>query len=156
MMLSELVFTPMTRETLDACTEIAQHAPDPWKREALERAIGDENRWTFVALEKGRPVAFACFLAIVYSCDLEMLVVAPPVRKQGVAKLLLKKAFATLAAQAVASCLLEVRASNTAAIHLYESLGFRQLALRRGMYSLPLEDGQLMVLNLHEYTEGTP
>lgn len=155
MMLSELVFTPMAPETLDACAEIAQYAPDPWSRDALLRAVKDENRWTFVALEKGEPVAFACFLAIAYSCDLEMLVVAPPARKQGVARLLLQRAFATLAAQQVTSCLLEVRASNAAAIRLYESLGFRQLALRRGMYAHPLEDGHLMVLNLHEYAKGT-
>lgn len=143
----------MTRDTLAACAEIAQHAPDPWRPEAFERALHDENRWTFVAFEGEKPLGFACFLAVAYSCDLEMLVVAPDARRRGVARALLRHAFPVLAGYRVASCLLEVRVSNKAAIRLYESLGFKLLALRRGMYAHPLEDGQLMVLGLHEYTK---
>lgn len=143
----------MSRDTLAACAEIAQHAPDPWSKDALERALTDENRWTFVCLKGDKPLGFACFLTVAYSCDLEMLVVSPGARKKGVARALLQHAFTALAKQEVASCLLEVRVSNTPAIKLYESLGFRQLALRRGMYAHPLEDGSLMVLGLHSYTK---
>lgn len=151
--MAERTFAPMGHDTLATCAEIAQHAPDPWSADALERAIQDENRWTFVCMEDDKPVGFACFLAVAYSCDLEMLVVAPAARKKGVARALLQHAFTTLAGQEITSCLLEVRVSNTPAIKLYESLGFRQLALRRGMYSHPLEDGHLMVLGLHGYTK---
>lgn len=45
---------------------------------------------------------------------------------------------------ALAFLTLEVRASNTAAIALYQSEGFRQVGVRKGMYEKPKEDALLM------------
>jgi ribosomal-protein-alanine N-acetyltransferase len=44
---------------------------------------------------------------------------------------------------------LEVRASNRAALALYEGLGYQQVGLRRGYYEKPREDALILqkVLN---------
>ena len=39
---------------------------------------------------------------------------------------------------------LEVRAGNVPAIHLYESLGFKSLGIRKNFYEKPTEDAIIM------------
>ena len=128
------------------CAVIAATAPDPWRQEDLEQAISDPNRRCFAALLDGNPVGFACFLAVPGgdNADLQLVAVAPDSRRQGVARTLLRHALAGLADEGITRVLLEARASNTAAIALYEGLGFAHLANRRAMYAHPQEDGVLM------------
>lgn len=49
---------------------------------------------------------------------------------------------------------LEVRPSNLVAIHLYRSLGFNEIGLRKGYYPAQAghEDAQIMALDLNHYT----
>jgi ribosomal-protein-alanine N-acetyltransferase len=47
----------------------------------------------------------------------------------------------------ITSVTLEVRVTNAAAIHLYESLGFQSSGIRRDFYSKPKEDAVIMWLN---------
>ncbi len=151
-----LSFALLSPATLDACAEIARHAPDPWQPAALERALADPLRRTFVALDAssaGRPLAFASFIALPDNCDLELMAVHPDKRRQGVGAALLRHALAALAAEGPRTCLLEARASNIAALALYEKLGFKRLALRKGMYANPAEDGWLLGAELHEMTK---
>lgn len=51
------------------------------------------------------------------------------------------------------SVLLEVRASNAAALHLYDSLGFERVGLRRRYYA-DGEDAVLMTLLLRQPQQG--
>jgi [ribosomal protein S18]-alanine N-acetyltransferase len=51
-------------------------------------------------------------------------------------------------AAAVSEFLLEVRASNVAAMGLYQALGWRQTGLRPDYYANPVEDAVLMSLGL--------
>ena len=44
----------------------------------------------------------------------------------------------------VAAYTLEVRVSNQAAIHLYESLGFASFGIRKNFYEKPKEDAMIM------------
>ena len=40
--------------------------------------------------------------------------------------------------------ILEVRAGNESAIHLYERSGFTQVGIRKGFYEQPVEDAVIM------------
>jgi ribosomal-protein-alanine acetyltransferase len=71
------------------------------------------------------------------------LAVHPSARRRGVARTLLNQAFAGGCRQ----WFLEVRASNVAAIRLYESVGFRQAGTRAGYYQNPLESAIVMKLD---------
>lgn len=140
----ELLFEALSADTLDACAEIAQHAPDPWRRADFAAVLEDLNHWSFVASMNGEVVGFACFLAVRESADLQMMAVSPSARKGGIGYRLLVHSLAELQSHHVTRCLLEVRQSNLPARGLYQKLGFRKLATRPGMYTNPAEDGILM------------
>lgn len=145
-----LTFAALAPENLPACAAIAATAPDPWSEADLAAAMKDLNCWCFVALLEGQPVAFAVFLAVAGSADLQQLAVVPARRRRGIGRQLLNHGLKTLAGQSIERCLLEVRCSNTAAISLYQSLGFQELAHRPGIYTAPAEDGLLMACTLGE------
>lgn len=65
--------------------------------------------------------------------EILLIVLAPEIRGQGLAKRLLQTLFSHLASTAQ-HCFLEVRASNTPAQHLYESLGFNPIGERPRYY----------------------
>lgn len=71
------------------------------------------------------------------------IAVVPSSRGRGTGRLLLR-ALVESGRSALSFLTLEVRASNTPAISLYLSEGFRQVAVRKGMYEKPREDGLLM------------
>lgn len=68
--------------------------------------------------------------------------VVPQQRRRGIARLLLARLFETAGAEARYT--LEVRMSNTAAIEMYERLGFRHAGVRPGYYHDNREDALIM------------
>jgi len=62
------------------------------------------------------------------------LCVESAARCRGIGRLLLGYLLDRAAAAAMAEAYLEVRPSNTAAIRLYQALGFQQVGVRRGYY----------------------
>ncbi len=75
------------------------------------------------------------------------------VRRRGVARLLLRHLIDTARQNAAKEIFLEVRESNTAAMRLYESLGFNQIAVRSRYYNSNAtvcgrEDAMLYALTL--------
>ena len=135
---------PYAASLAKALAAIAAAAPDPWALEVFEKLPEQPHKRCFVALLGGEVAGFACFLALEGSADLELLAVAPARRRRGLGEALLRHGFEALCGEGIRRCLLEVRAGNTAAIALYEKLGFQTLALRKGMYQHPAEDGLLM------------
>jgi ribosomal-protein-alanine N-acetyltransferase len=65
-------------------------------------------------------------------------------RRQGAARLLLRHVLAEAAAAGARSATLEVRRSNTAALALYDALGFKVEAVRRDYYQDPREDALIL------------
>lgn len=146
---SEITIRLIGPDTLDACTAIAATAPDPWRRENLEKTIGREDHPTFVAQdEQGEVLGFAAFFCIGDSADLELIAVSPGARRKGVAQALLNHALPLIAEKGVTRVLLEVRASNWNAIGLYRKLEFKTLARRPDLFAHPKEDGFLMARNI--------
>ena len=77
-------------------------------------------------------------------CELESIAVRVDARRQGTATALLRTLVAWAAERGARRLGLEVRASNQAAIRLYESLGLRPEGRRRGYYADPQEDALLL------------
>ena len=73
-------------------------------------------------------------------CEVLNLVVAPELRRQGVARRLLKP----LLSHPASVIFLEVRESNQAARNLYKSMGFQEVSIRRGYYESPSEAAIVM------------
>ena len=144
-----LYIVSLREDLLEACAAIAATAPDPWTREGLAACLASAHQPVFVALDPaGQPLGFAAFLLANSVADLALLAVAPAARRQRVARRLLAHALGQLAEVNIQQVLLEVRASNSAALPLYEGLGFTRLALRPALFSHPREDGWMMALPL--------
>ena len=78
--------------------------------------------------------------------------VRPDCRQQGIAGKLLQVFLDFAQGNRLAFLTLEVRASNTAAIILYGSRGFRETGRRKNYYEHPREDAIIMT---KEFTHGT-
>lgn len=76
--------------------------------------------------------------------ELENVAVLPECRRQGVARALLSALLTQARSLGAHRILLEVRASNQAAIRLYEVNGFHHLARRRDYYRNPPEDAIIL------------
>ncbi|PSH04941.1 MAG: ribosomal-protein-alanine N-acetyltransferase [Acidobacteria bacterium] len=77
--------------------------------------------------------------------ELENIAVLPAFRRRGIGRLLLSALQAKARSEEAERILLEVRASNESAIHLYRASGFQPLSRRKSYYLSPLEDALVLV-----------
>jgi [ribosomal protein S18]-alanine N-acetyltransferase len=87
--------------------------------------------------------AFLIGLILDHEWELENVVVSESRRRQGIGKMLLEKFLAATKTEGAKVIFLEVRESNVAARHLYESCGFAENGRRERYYSEPIEDAIL-------------
>lgn len=80
--------------------------------------------------------------------EVDNLVVAASMRKQGVGLALLRVALQQAWQRGARLAFLEVRKSNLAAISLYASVGFSPVGRRRAYYQDPLEDALTLRLEI--------
>jgi [ribosomal protein S18]-alanine N-acetyltransferase len=84
----------------------------------------------------------------VAEAELESIVVTSKWRRQGVGRSLLSRLAREAEKRGAREIILEVRASNTAAIQLYRRADFREAGRRIGYYRDPEEDAVLMTVTL--------
>ena len=119
---------------------------NPWSRDTLvwELRNSDVTRVYVLRDDAGAPVAFCVGWVIFDELHINTLAVTPAARRQGVATALLRHVIADAAASGAVKATLEVRASNSAAISLYERLGFHVAATRPRYYVKPEEDALIL------------
>ncbi|PYR92718.1 MAG: ribosomal-protein-alanine N-acetyltransferase [Acidobacteria bacterium] len=119
---------------------------NPWTRETLEWELrnSDVTHIYVLRLEDGIVAAFCVCWIIFDELHINTVAVAPAERRRGRATALLKHVMAEAAARHAVRATLEVRASNIAALKLYEGLGFRVTATRPRYYSQPEEDALIL------------
>lgn len=122
--------------------------PAPWDNGQIRAELDADNGIGLLAKRHGDISGYAFFRTCCPECELLHLVVTPAWRRQGIAETLLRWALTSFAESGFASCLLEVRASNGAAQHLYAKTGFLPVGRRKGYYRHPVEDAVLMNRNL--------
>jgi ribosomal-protein-alanine N-acetyltransferase len=91
-------------------------------------------------------IGMGAFWQILEEAHITLLAIAPQFRQQGLGHYLLRALLTLAAQQQLERATLEVRASNLAAIHLYQKLGF-QVAGRRKRYYPDQEDALILWLN---------
>jgi ribosomal-protein-alanine N-acetyltransferase len=91
-------------------------------------------------------VGYICFWAVFEELRVMNLTVGPSWRRRGIGRELVHRALAWGHEHGARRALLEVRASNSRAIHLYEQAGFRVVGKRERYYMNPIEDAILMGL----------
>lgn len=119
--------------------ELASY-PFPWSEGIFRDCITGGYLCKLVRDEQSRLLAYAIVSVAVGECHILNICVDPPLRGQGIARLLLRYMLDEAQHFGAEQAFLEVRPSNPAAIHLYETLGFRQIGRRKQYY--PGADGR--------------
>jgi len=138
---------PAAEADLDAVVALeAASFTNPWTRDSLvwELANSDVTRVYLLRDDAGQVAAFCTCWVIFDELHINTLAVAPDSRRQGLATTLLEHVLAEAARAGATKATLEVRASNTAALALYERLGFHVAARRPNYYTKPEEDGLIL------------
>jgi ribosomal-protein-alanine N-acetyltransferase len=145
---------PMDEADLDAVLAIELASfPSPWKREHFQHEISAPHSFPFVAECAGVITGFVCLMSLFEEAQILDIAVAPEQRGRGVARLLLEHAIAVAREKDAELLALEVRATNLAAITLYERCAFVRTGLRQKYYE-GRDDAVLMEKNLTLTTGG--
>jgi ribosomal-protein-alanine N-acetyltransferase len=132
---------------IDAIVELeAESFTNPWPRETLvwELRNSDVTQVYVLRDDGGKTLAFCVCWVIFDELHINTLAVAPAARRTGLATFLLRQVMAEAARAGARKATLEVRASNTAALGLYSSLGFHVAAQRPRYYTHPEEDALIL------------
>ena len=118
----------------------------PWKREDFQNLIDSDNSIYLVILADDRVAGAAGYTFNGFDGYINNVVIDVDRRGQGLGKVLMKELLAVGRKNGVPEFTLEVRVSNTPAIKLYESLGFKSEGVRKNFYERPAEDALVMWL----------
>jgi [ribosomal protein S18]-alanine N-acetyltransferase len=114
-----------------------------WDAASYERLAGiGLDGW--VAVIDEHIVGFIVFRCAASELEILSLATASEFRRAGIASKLLAKCFENASQRGACKAFLEVRASNRAALALYERQGFRVSGTRPQYYRNPAEDAVLM------------
>lgn len=135
---------------LDEVVRIEATFSAPWTREMFLQELRqrEEMSYSMVGLVEGRVIAYALSWFVADEVHIVNLAVHPQWRRRGVARYLMREVFDCALRRGMAIATLEVRFHNRAAIGLYESMGFRQVAIRKNYYADNGEDALVMLTEL--------
>lgn len=121
---------------------------NPWPLDAYAQEIEREHGILEVALVRGEGVVgFSCAWHVAEEAHLLRIATAPRFRRRGIGRDLLSAVLARARAASCGRITLEVASANGAAIHLYETVGFREIGRRSGYYRVPPDDALVMRLD---------
>ncbi len=140
-----MIVEKMKRKHLCDVFEIEQKSfTHPWSKESFLNELEKPNSFKFVAIEDETVVGFAILETVLDEGNLLDIAVCEAYRKNGIGKALMKELVAVAVDKKLSFITLEVRASSTPAISLYEKFGFEVVGVRKNYYSKPVEDAVLM------------
>ena len=122
---------------------------EPWSENAL-RLLLSEDAVGFICEADGKVVAYGGMLIAVDEGQVTNVAVHPAHRRQGLGRRIVEAFVKEARRRGLVQISLEVRASNIAAIRLYEEMGFRTAGVRKRFYRNPAEDALVMLLDLND------
>lgn len=134
------------RETdLSGAAELErQYFSIPWSKKQLQESLENPD-YLFLVLETDGEIAgYAGLVQVMDEGDITNVVLAEESRGMGLGKALVRALMKEGQKRGIREFTLEVRASNTCAIHVYEELGFVKEGIRKRFYEKPSEDAWIM------------
>lgn len=116
----------------------------PWSPRDFLEMVEADYAYYYVAEIEGEIVGCCGIRNIAGEGEITNVVVASGFRGRGIGRMLMEYMLIEASLHGMGDCTLEVRVSNTPAIRLYESLGFRSEGIRPGFYEKPREDAMIM------------
>ena len=145
---------PMTYDHVPQAAELERLCfADPWSERMLREHLDNQCAAAIAAVgEDGTLLGYAGLLVVLDEGYITNVAVRPAYRRQGIASDLLGVFERFARGHQLAFLTLEVRASNAAAIALYEKMGYARAGVRKNYYEHPREDAVIMT---REFTDGT-
>jgi ribosomal-protein-alanine N-acetyltransferase len=119
------------------------HSAAHWPERDYQQAIAQAERLVLVAEKASELLGFLVASTATKEWELENIAVAPAVRRRGVGRALMLALIVSARQAKAAEIRQEIRASNTVAQQLGQSVGFVQEGRRRDYYCDPTEDALL-------------
>lgn len=128
------ILRPMAQSDVSQVTEIEREAfSDPWPRYSFRECL----RYGYccrVLEADGEIQAYGIIAVDPFNAHILNLCVRPQLRNEGLGRRMLSHLLDEARASDAEQVFLEVRSSNEAAIHLYRSMGFLEIGMRKGYY----------------------
>lgn len=136
----------MTEEDIPGVAAIeAELFSDAWSEASLESMVSGACDRGYVYSGEEEILAYCLIQQVLDEGEILRIATAPRYQRQGLADQLLRGILQELSGVTLWN--LEVRESNTAAIHLYEKQGFQFIGMRKNYYREPTENALLMQLH---------
>jgi ribosomal-protein-alanine N-acetyltransferase len=116
----------------------------PWSRSMFASELSKKTSICLGAFEGDRLIGYIVNSRYVDAWHVMNVAVDPDFQRRGIATRLLERLFELSVDDDGRGYTLEVRVSNSGAIHLYERLGFERHGIRRGYYTDNREDALIM------------
>ena len=143
--MSELLIRSMEAMDLPEVAAIEKEAiTPPWSEQAFRDSLGLEHTILMTALQDGQVAGYCVCYQSFEEGEITNVAVKKELRGQGIAGKLLEALFLYGRKRGVERFLLEVRAGNAPALHLYEKTGFIRVGTRKNFYEQPVEDAVIM------------
>ena len=97
-----------------------------------------------VLTDKDKLIGYIGLHYIIDEFEINTVYLDPTYRGQGLGRYLMNALFETATKERIRRIMLEVRSQNKIAIHLYQSIGFIEIARRQNYYSNPVDDAIIM------------
>ena len=136
------------RSHLSAVAELERECFfEPWSERSLKLLL-TEDAIGFVCMDQERVVAYGGMLWAPDEGQITNVAVTADFRRMGCGRRIVEALICAARERRCEMLSLEVRASNEAAITLYERYGFSVAGRRRRFYKSPVEDALVMILTL--------
>ena len=114
-----------------------------WAESTYRNTIQQRDRLTLVAEQSGQVLGFLVASTASQEWELENIAVAPGEQRRGIGRTLMITLIRSAQHEGASEIRQEIRASNSAAQLLGQSVGFIQEGRRKGYYRNPAEDALL-------------
>ena len=140
---------PMTAESAEEAAQIERESFEtPWSLNSLLEEVSSPTARFFTLSVFGKTAAYAGMHIVLDEAYIDNIAVLPAFRGFGLGRAVTCHLISRAAEENCSFITLEVRASNAAAIALYESCGFLRAGIRPGYYEHPSEDAILYTKTL--------
>lgn len=140
-----MIFTKMNETQVLQIAELEKICfSDPWSETSIASELNNKLSLWMVAIDDEKVIGYVGSQTVLGETDMMNIAVHPDYRKQGIGTALIVGLIGELELRGSHSLMLEVRASNTPAISVYEKLGFIEVGRRKNYYRNPKEDALIM------------
>ncbi len=140
-----VTFRRMEEKDVETVSRIEEETfSKPWSPASFFEMLKSGNTFYIVAEEDGEILGSCGVLQVLDEGNITNVVVKKESRGRGIGTAMLKVLLEEGNKQGISAYTLEVRASNSPAIHVYEKLGFVSEGIRKNFYEKPREDANIM------------